>query len=101
MAWAAGAHFSNKAEPHLNEEGGTYMNRTRLHVLQGKSAAPRLCDTCESAVVLRSAAANEDEVVCLVIGRAVAADIVTCNRYIEREVRTGAAAQAWGNAWVA
>jgi hypothetical protein len=34
------------------------MNRTRLYVIEGKSSAPRLCDSCASGVVMRSAAAG-------------------------------------------
>ena len=77
------------------------MNRTRLHVIEGKAAASRLCDTCASGVVLRSAPSNVDEVFCLFIARGVSTDIVSCNRYAERDGGPGAAAQVCETAWVA
>ena len=77
------------------------MSRTRLHVIESKTATSRLCDTCASGVVLRSAAAPDDEVFCLFITRTVASDIVSCNRYLERDSGPGAAAQLCESAWVA
>ncbi len=77
------------------------MNRTRLPVIEGKTATLRLCDTCASGVVLRSAAAAEDEVFCLYIARCVSSDIVSCNRYAERDGGPGIAAQLCESAWVA
>jgi len=77
------------------------MNRTRLHVIEGKSASPRLCDTCWSGVVMRSARAQEDEVFCMYVNRGVSMDIVSCNRYVEREGDPGSPAKACESAWVA
>ena len=77
------------------------MNRTRLHVIEGKTATPRLCDTCASGVVMRSAAAAEDQVFCLFIALFVSPDIISCNRYAERNCGPGAAAQVCETAWVA
>ena len=77
------------------------MNRTRLHVIEGKTATPRLCDTCASGVVMRSATAAEDHVFCLFIALYVAPDIVSCNRYAERDGGPGVAAQLCETAWVA
>ena len=77
------------------------MNRTRLHVIEGKTATSRLCDTCASGVVLRSAASIEDEVFCLFIARCIPPDIISCNRYADRDGGPGAAAQLCETAWVA
>ena len=77
------------------------MTRTRLHVIEGKTATPRLCDTCASGVVLRSAASSEDEVFCLFIARCVSPDIISCNRHAEHDGGPGTAAQACETAWVA
>lgn len=77
------------------------MNRTRLHVIEGKTATSRLCDTCASGVVMRSAASAGDEVFCLFIARCVSPDIVSCNRYAERDCGPGAATQLCETAWVA
>jgi len=77
------------------------MNRTRLHVIEGKSAASRLCDSCASGVVMRSAGAENDTVFCLFINRLVQIDIASCNRYAERDSGPGSAVQACESAWVA
>lgn len=77
------------------------MNRTRLHVIEGKTLTSRLCDTCGSGVVMRSAKASEDEVFCLFIAHCVSPDIVSCNRYSERNAGPGAATQLCETAWVA
>lgn len=77
------------------------MIRTRLHVMECQTAGPRLCDTCASGVVLRSAAAPEDEVFCLFMARCVASDVIRCNRYAERDCGPGAMSQVYENAWVA
>jgi uncharacterized cysteine cluster protein YcgN (CxxCxxCC family) len=76
------------------------MNRTRLHVIEGKSA-PRLCDSCASGVVMRSAGAENDTVFCLFINCWVQIDIASCNRYAERDSGPGSAAQVCESAWVA
>lgn len=76
------------------------MNRTRLHVIEGKTATTRLCDTCASGLVLRSAGAVRDEVFCLLIARCVSPDIISCNRYAERDGGPGAAAWLCETAWV-
>ena len=75
--------------------------KTRLHVIQGKSAAPRLCGTCWSGVVMRSARAEEDEVFCQYVSRHVANDIVSCDRYAERDSGQSPSAQVHQSAWVA
>ena len=78
------------------------MNRTGLHVIQGKSAnRRRLCDTCTGAVVMRSAGVPDDEVFCLFVNRGVSIDITRCNRYSEREGGPGCGAQVCESAWVA
>ena len=77
------------------------MNRTRLHVIEGKSAAPRLCDSCASGVVMRSATAANETVFCLFINCWVQIDIASCNRYSERDGGSGNAAQVCESAWVA
>ncbi len=77
------------------------MNRTRLHVMEGNAASPRLCDTCASGVVFRSAAAPEDEVFCLFMARCVPPDVIRCNRYAERHCGPGVMSQVYETAWVA
>ena len=77
------------------------MNRTRLHVIKGKTVTSRLCDTCASGVVMRSATAVEDEVFCLFIARYVPTDMVCCNRYADRDGGAGADAQMCETVWAA
>jgi hypothetical protein len=78
------------------------MNRkTCLHVIEGKSAAPRLCDTCWSGVIMRSAKAAEDEVFCQFVSRNIANDIISCDRYAERDDSSARAGRACDSAWVA
>ena len=76
------------------------MNRARLHVIEGKTACSRLCDTFVSGVVM-SRASGEEDVFCLFIAHFVSPDIVSCNRYAERDGGPGAAAQLCETAWVA
>lgn len=77
------------------------MIQTRLHVIEGIPASPRLCDTCGSGAVLRSAAALEDEVFCLFMARCVPPDVSRCNCYAERDCGPGAMSQSYENVWVA
>jgi hypothetical protein len=59
---------------------------TRLKVLGGtrSTAAPRLCDTCQSGVVRRGAADSDEHIYCLVTEREVSTRVVECNRYVDR-----------------
>jgi len=75
--------------------------KTRLHVIEGKSATPRLCGTCWSGVVMRSARSEEDEVFCQYVNRPVSNDIVSCDRYAERDSGNSPSAQTHESAWVA
>ena len=77
------------------------MNRTtRLHLIEPKAKPRRLCDSCASGVVMRSAGVEEYDVFCLFINCRVSGDVVHCNRFTERETAPGLAAQSCESAWV-
>lgn len=59
---------------------------TRLKVLGGTRSldAPRLCDSCQSGVVLRGASDSDELIHCTVMERDVKTRVVECSRYIDR-----------------
>jgi hypothetical protein len=78
------------------------MFAPRFSIIQGKpTPRARLCDTCINGVVMSGAQQDQEEVFCLLIARHTQIDVVSCNRYVQRDI--GPCSAAWANetAWVA
>jgi hypothetical protein len=76
--------------------------KTCLHLIASNAdvKSHRLCDTCASGVVMRTAGIEEPDVFCLFINCRVSPGVVHCNRYAQRESAPGAAAPICESAWV-
>ncbi|SRR5258708_32024214 len=46
--------------------------------------SPRLCDTCESGVVIRGVAEGEEQVFCSLMERSVAMRVAECSQYHDK-----------------
>ncbi|HYZ86292.1 MAG TPA: hypothetical protein VE621_17905 [Bryobacteraceae bacterium] len=62
------------------------MGSLRVRIFHGTRSpdAPRLCDTCESGVVLRGASESDEHVFCNLLERRISTRVVECNRYVDR-----------------
>ncbi len=46
--------------------------------------APRLCDSCESGLIMRGAADSDERVFCMRMEKPVSMRITECNQYVDR-----------------
>ena len=74
--------------------------KARLYLIGAKPKPRRLCDSCSSGVVMRSAGVEEYDVFCLFINCRVSPDVVNCNRYAERDATPGLADRLCESAFV-
>jgi len=58
----------------------------KIKVFQGTRSvdAPRLCDSCESGVVMRGSADSDEYVYCTKLEKRVTMRVTECNRYVDR-----------------
>jgi hypothetical protein len=57
-----------------------------IKVFQGTRSidAPRLCDSCESGLIMRGAASSEEHVFCLCMKQTVRTRVTECNQFVDR-----------------
>ncbi|HYL34293.1 MAG TPA: hypothetical protein VEV17_00110 [Bryobacteraceae bacterium] len=57
-----------------------------IKVFQGTRSvdAPRLCDSCDSGLIMRGAADSEEQVFCLRMRKHVTTRVTECNQYVDR-----------------
>lgn len=58
----------------------------KIKVIQGTRStdAPRLCDSCDSGVVMRGSADSDEYVYCTRLERRLTMRVTECNRYADR-----------------